>query len=132
MISCGAAAVPCAQHLALASISNACFDLWARARGLPLWELLLSLPDEQLVDLLDLSYVDDVLSREGALALLAAERPHRDARRALALEAGIPGYDTSAGWMDCTGACVRACVALHVTPCVTPHIVTVTGLTDCA
>lgn len=88
-------------HLAIASIANACFDLWAKARGVPLWKLLLSLSDEQLVDLLDLSYLDDVLTREQALELLAAERPHRAARESVLAE-GIPGYDTSAGWMDCT------------------------------
>ena len=26
-------------HLALASITNACFDLWAKCRGVPLWRL---------------------------------------------------------------------------------------------
>ena len=90
-------------HLALASITNSCFDLWAKARQVPLWELLLSLDDEQVVDLLDLSYCEDVLTRAEALELLAAARPGRE-QRAAALRAsgGIPGYDTSAGWMDCT------------------------------
>jgi L-fuconate dehydratase len=32
-----------AVHLALASITNACFDLWAKARGVPLWRLLFDL-----------------------------------------------------------------------------------------
>ena len=82
-------------HLALASIANACFDLWAKARGVPLWELLLSLEDEQVVDLLDLSYCEDVLTRAEALELLAVARPGRE-QRAAALRAsgGIPSYDT--------------------------------------
>jgi L-fuconate dehydratase len=42
-------------HLALASLTNACFDLWAKARGLPLWKLLLDLSPRELVNLLDLS-----------------------------------------------------------------------------
>jgi L-fuconate dehydratase len=88
-------------HLAIASIANACFDLWAKSRGQPLWKLLLSLSDEQVVDLLDLSYLDDVMTREEALQLLALERPTR-AERESVLATGIPGYDTSAGWMDCT------------------------------
>ncbi len=88
-------------HLAIASIANACFDLWAKSRGQPLWKLLLSLSDEQIVDLLDLSYLEDVLTREEALQLLALERPARCERESV-LDAGIPGYDTSAGWMDCT------------------------------
>src|ERR1700676_544775 len=43
-------------HLALASITNACFDLWAKSRGAPLWELLLGLTPAEIVRLLDLSY----------------------------------------------------------------------------
>jgi L-fuconate dehydratase len=40
-------------HLALASIANACWDLWAKSRGVPLWKLLLDLSDEALVATLD-------------------------------------------------------------------------------
>src|SRR4030081_1102340 len=35
-------------HLALASITNACFDLWAKSRGVPLWSLLLELNPEEI------------------------------------------------------------------------------------
>ena len=45
---------------------------------MPLWELLLSLDDKQVVDLLDLSYCEDVLTRAEALELLAAARPGRE------------------------------------------------------
>src|SRR5579859_3978070 len=38
-------------HLALASLTNACFDLWAKSRGVPLWRLLLDLDAAQLVNL---------------------------------------------------------------------------------
>src|SRR4051812_42805416 len=30
-------------HLALSSLVNACFDLWAKTRGVPVWRLLLDL-----------------------------------------------------------------------------------------
>jgi L-fuconate dehydratase len=85
-------------HLALASISNACWDLWAKARGVPLWKLLLDLADEALVAALDLSYLEDVLSPDDALNLLRNERPARQARESI-LRTGYPGYDTSIGWM---------------------------------
>jgi L-fuconate dehydratase len=85
-------------HLALASIANACFDLWAKSRGVPLWELLLSLTPEELVATLDLSYVEEVLSREEALAILKANAATRS-RREQILQSGYPGYDTSVGWM---------------------------------
>src|ERR1700747_3156492 len=57
-------------HLALASITNACFDLWAKSRQLPLWKLLIDLTAEEVVRLLDLSYLEDVLCKADALELL--------------------------------------------------------------
>lgn len=84
-------------HLALASITNACFDLWAKVRKQPLWSLLLSLSPEEVVELLDLSYLEDVLDRQTALQLLRDEQASRDARTAI-LEHGYSGYDTSVGW----------------------------------
>ena len=85
-------------HLALASITNACFDLWAKSRGVPLWKLLLDLTPEQIVALLDLSYVEDVVSRADAIALLRGNLSGRAAREPI-LCSGYPGYDTSVGWM---------------------------------
>jgi L-fuconate dehydratase len=85
-------------HLALASISNACFDLWAKSRGVPLWKLLLDLTPEQVAALLDLSYVEDVVSRVDAIALLRGNLSNRTARESI-LRSGYPGYDTSVGWM---------------------------------
>jgi L-fuconate dehydratase len=88
-----------AVHLALSSLVNACFDLWAKARGVPLWHLLLDITPSQAVALLDLSYVEDVLSTEDALGLLTHQAPGRDAREAI-LRTGYPGYDTSVGWFQ--------------------------------
>lgn len=85
-------------HLALASITNACWDLWAKSRGVPLWKLLLDLDDEALVAALDLSYLEDVMPADEALALLRRERLTRSARESI-LNSGYPGYDTSVGWM---------------------------------
>ncbi len=85
-------------HLALASITNACFDLWAKSRGIPLWKLLLDLTPQQVVDLLDLSYLEDVLTKDDALALLQAKLPCRSSRESI-LTTGYPGYDTSVGWI---------------------------------
>jgi L-fuconate dehydratase len=93
-------------HLALASITNACWDLWAKSRGLPLWKLLLALDDEALVATLDLSYLEDELTQDDALVLLRKERPTRQTREWI-LHAGYPGYDTSVGWMAYDDAKVR-------------------------
>jgi len=86
-------------QLALASITNACFDLWAKSRGVPLWKLLLDLTPEELVRVLDLSYLEEILSREKALSILREQLTSRCQREAI-LKSGYPGYDTSVGWMD--------------------------------
>ena len=86
-------------HLALAAVTNACWDLWAKSRGVPLWQLLLELTPQELVATLDLSYVEDELTAEQARTLLetaAITRP----TRATILKAGYPGYDTSVGWFN--------------------------------
>ena len=80
-------------------ITNACFDLWAKARGVPLWNLLLSLSPEQIVQTLNLRYVDDVLSKDDALEILTAEYHSRELREGI-LAQGYPGYDTSIGWFQ--------------------------------
>jgi L-fuconate dehydratase len=85
-------------HLALASVTNACFDLWAKTRGMPLWKLLLDLTPEEVVRLLDLSYLEDVLAAEDAIELLRAQVASRPEREPI-LQTGYPGYDTSVGWM---------------------------------
>src|SRR6266436_8362589 len=81
-------------HLALASITNACFDLWAKSRGVPLWSLLLELNPEEITRLLDLSYVEDVMSSADAIALLNSHMAKRPGREST-LRNGYPGYDTS-------------------------------------
>ena len=86
-------------QLALASITNACFDLWAKSRGVPLWRLLLDLTPEEFVRVLDLSYLEEILSEKKALSMLHEQLPSR-AQRAVILKSGYPGYDTSVGWMN--------------------------------
>lgn len=93
-------------QLALASVTNACWDLWAKARGVPLWKLLLDLSPEQLVNTLDLSYLDDELTREQALVLIHSFWPTRTQRDDV-LPAGYPGYDTSVGWFNYSDEQVR-------------------------
>ncbi len=93
-------------HLALASMTNACWDLWAKSRGVPLWKLLLDLEPEQLVNTIDFSYLEDELTREQALALLRKQSPSRVNREGV-LARGYPGYDTSIGWFNYSDDQVR-------------------------
>ncbi|MFZ4863954.1 enolase C-terminal domain-like protein [Sphingobacterium sp. Mn56C] len=93
-------------HLALASVTNACYDLWAKRRGVPLWKLLIDLSAEELVNTLDLSYLEDELTQAEAIALLADNRKDRDSRMGI-LEQGYKGYDTSVGWFNYSDDQVR-------------------------
>jgi L-fuconate dehydratase len=93
-------------HLALASLVNACFDLWAKTRGLPLWKLLLDLSPEQVVKLLDLSYLEDVLTEADCLEILKHHEGTRADRKGI-LQTGYPGYDTSIGWFNYSDEKVR-------------------------
>lgn len=86
-------------HLGLASVTNACFDLWAKTRGVPLWKLLIDLSPEAIVALVDLSYLEDVLTPEEAVSLIRGNDSGRTARMPI-LERGYPGYDTSIGWFN--------------------------------
>ncbi|MFZ4681521.1 MAG: enolase C-terminal domain-like protein [Terrimicrobiaceae bacterium] len=93
-------------QLALASVTNACWDLWAKRRGVPLWRLLLDLSPEEIVATLDLSYLEDELLPSQALELLRRENAGRASRMGI-LDAGYPGYDTSVGWFNYSDEQVR-------------------------
>jgi L-fuconate dehydratase len=93
-------------QLALASVTNACYDLWAKKRGVPLWKLLIDLAPEQIVNTLDLSYLEDVLTREQALELMRKEEAEMGSRKAI-LKTGYPGYDTSVGWFNYSDEKIR-------------------------
>ena len=84
-------------HLALASITNACFDLWAKSREVPIWKLLLNLSPEELTRLIDFSYLEEVLTISEANELLHSYQATRSEREEV-LKTGYPGYDTSVGW----------------------------------
>ena len=93
-------------HLALASITNACFDLWAKTRREPLWKVLLGLSPEAFVNLLDLSFLEDVLDRETAIRMLREQQADREDRLDI-LKTGYAGYDTSVGWYSYDDAQIR-------------------------
>lgn len=86
-------------QLALASVTNACWDLWAKSRGVPLWKLLLDLTPDQIIATLDLSYLEDELTREQAVQMIRDAQPTRSRREGI-LQSGYPGYDTSVGWFN--------------------------------
>lgn len=93
-------------HLALASITNACFDLWAKSRGVPIWKLLLDLSPEEITRLIDFSYLEEVLTDKEAADILCSFQDTRSDREDV-LKTGYPGYDTSVGWFQYSDEKIR-------------------------
>jgi L-fuconate dehydratase len=87
------------MHLATSAVLNAVWDLFAKARALPLWRLVAGMTPEELVSLVDFRYLTDVLSPDQALDILRTAEPGRADRIAQLEATGYPAYTTSAGWL---------------------------------
>ena len=97
-------------HLAAAAVLNAVWDLWARMRGVPLWQLLVELEPEELVGCLAMRHLGDVLTADEAVAMLKKRRAGRSHRIEHLRQAGYPAYITSAGWLGYSDEQVRRLV----------------------
>lgn len=94
-------------HMAVSAIMNAVWDMWARAEGKPVWRLLVEMDPEEFVGCADLRYVEDVLTRDEALAIVERNIATRDRRIRYLQENGYPAYTMSAGWLGYGDAKVR-------------------------
>ena len=65
-------------HLALAAIVNALWDLYARHRGKPLWQLVSEFTPQQFVDCVDFRYLTDALT-PSKLSISCSLRPQAKA-----------------------------------------------------
>ncbi|MDQ3398185.1 MAG: L-fuconate dehydratase [Deinococcota bacterium] len=86
-------------HLATAAVVNAVWDLYAKAKGKPLWKLLADMTPETLVSAIDFRYITDALSPDEALGILQHNEAGKAAREAEMRSDGFPAYTTSAGWL---------------------------------
>jgi L-fuconate dehydratase len=86
-------------HLATAAVVNAVWDLYAKSDGKPLWKLLVDMPPEELVALVDFRYIADAMTPERAIARLQALAPTRGDREQELRRDGYPAYTTSVGWL---------------------------------
>jgi L-fuconate dehydratase len=87
------------MHMGIGAVVNAVWDLYARRRGMPLWQALSRLTPEQLVDLIDFRHLSDAIDPPEALDMLQRAAAGREAREAALLANGYPAYTTSAGWL---------------------------------
>jgi len=101
-------------HLAGAAILNAVWDLYSKVAGKPVWRLLCDMDADQLVGLVDWTYLRDALSPEEARDILDARMSTRAARVAEMERDGYPAYTTSAGWLGYSDDKMRALVRTAV------------------
>jgi len=88
-----------AIHLATGAVVNAVWDLWSKAAGKPLWQLVADMSPEQLVRCIDFRYITDCITPQEALTLLQQRSDNKAQRREKLLAEGYPCYTTSAGWL---------------------------------
>lgn len=94
-------------HLATAALVNAVWDLYAKMEKKPLWELVVDMTPEELVNCIDFSYITDAINKEEALEILKEKEDGKEARRSYLLENGYPAYTTSAGWLGYSDEKIR-------------------------
>ncbi|MFC7719325.1 enolase C-terminal domain-like protein [Nonomuraea recticatena] len=87
------------MHMAVSAVVNALWDLKAKREGKPLWLLLGEMSPEEIVELVDFSYLSDALTRDEALAILRRGAVGKAERIARLKESGYPAYTTSPGWL---------------------------------
>ena len=88
-----------AIHLAVAALVNAAWDLRAKREEMPLWRLLAGMSPDELVDVVDFTYISDMITPAAAVELLRKQAPIRADRIAELEATGYPAYTTSAGWL---------------------------------
>jgi L-fuconate dehydratase len=88
-----------AIHLATGAVVNAFWDLLAKQRGKPVWQLVSDMSAEEIADIVDYRYLTDVLSREDALAILKRAEAGKAERVEVLKREGYACYTTSAGWL---------------------------------
>ena len=86
-------------HMAAGAVLNALWDLFAKAKGVPLWKLLSDMTPEQIVDAIDFRYITDALTREEALEILYRGNDAKQSNEAILRSKGLPAYTTSPGWL---------------------------------
>jgi L-fuconate dehydratase len=94
-------------HMATGATINAVWDLWAKSEKKPLWKLVSDMTPEQIVSVIDFSYITDALTPEEALKILRDKYATRKEREAEILRDGFPGYTTSTGWLGYSDEKVR-------------------------
>src|SRR3982751_682344 len=85
------------HRMAVGSVINALWDLWAKRDGVPMWRLLTSLRPAQIVQCIDFHHLRDALTEDELLAMLESRTTQKEQNLARLQEEGPRVYST-AGW----------------------------------
>ncbi len=83
-------------HMATGAVVR---DLYAKAEGKPVWQVLVEMTPEELVGCIDFRYLTDALTPDEALEILKRNESTKADRIAEMKQRGYPSYTTSAGWL---------------------------------
>jgi L-fuconate dehydratase len=86
-------------HLAAAAVINAVWDLWARIKGKPVWQIICEMSPAQFASCVDFRYLTDALTSNQAVEILERHAKTRVQRIEELKGVGYPSYTTSAGWL---------------------------------
>ena len=89
------------NRMAIGSIVNAMWDVWAKLMDKPLWKLLVDLPPEKIVQSIDWRYLQDALTPDEASEILNTHSDSREEREQKLRQHGPKAYST-AGWLGLT------------------------------
>jgi L-fuconate dehydratase len=60
--------------LASGAVNNALWDMYARSRRKPLWQLIVDMTPEEIVRSATFRYISDVITKEEAIAMLKEKK----------------------------------------------------------
>lgn len=86
-------------HMAAGAVLNALWDLFAKAKEVPLWKLLADMSPEQIVAAIDFRYITDALTPDEALSILKKSEHAKATNEVTLRSKGVPAYTTSPGWL---------------------------------
>lgn len=85
--------------MAVAAIVNSLWDMKGRVEGKPVWKVLVDLTSEEIIKLVDFTYIEDCLTKAEALEMLKQNESKKHERESVLLAEGLPAYTTAAGWL---------------------------------
>lgn len=87
------------SQMAAGAVVNALWDIKAKRAGLPLWELVVGMTPEEIVEAVDFTHIRNALTEAEALDMLIRGQEGKQERIAELKADGYRAYTTSPGWL---------------------------------